>query len=100
MKRILIFSLAYYPRVGGAEVSIKEITDRIPDAEFHMVTLRFASGQAREEKVGNVLVHRVGGGASYLSKILFVPRAAYAAGGLHQKYLFYAFLVVVNNILF
>jgi hypothetical protein len=29
MKRVLIFSLAYFPKhVGGAEVSVKEITDR------------------------------------------------------------------------
>ena len=44
MKRILIFSLAYYPsNVSGAEAAIKEITDRIDpsDIEFHMVTLLF-----------------------------------------------------------
>src|SRR3989344_7785625 len=43
VKRILIFSLAYYPKyVGGAEVAIKEITDRVDESEieFHMVTLR------------------------------------------------------------
>ena len=39
--RILIFSLAYYPQVGGAEVALKEITDRIPDIEFHLLTLQF-----------------------------------------------------------
>lgn len=62
-KRILIFSLSYYPRfVGGAEVAVKEITDRAggEDLEFHMVTLRFDSNLAKEEQVGNVLVHRVG----------------------------------------
>lgn len=86
MKRILIFSLAYFPKpVGGAEVAIKEITDRIPDIEFHLVTLRFEAGQEREEKIGNVHVHRMGSGASYLSKILFVPRAARAAVRLHRK---------------
>ena len=61
MKKVLIFSLAYFPKhVGGAEVSIKEITDRISDIEFHMVTNRFDSTLPRVEKVGNVLVHRVG----------------------------------------
>ena len=63
MKRILIFSLAYYPRfVGGAEVAIKEITDRIDSSEieFHMVTLRFDSALPKVERIGNVLVHRVG----------------------------------------
>ncbi|MSR70803.1 glycosyltransferase family 1 protein [Candidatus Kaiserbacteria bacterium] len=61
MKKVLIFSLAYYPRVGGAEVAIKEITDRIGDIEFEMITLRFDSGQAKQEQVGRVLVHRVSG---------------------------------------
>ncbi|OGZ05802.1 MAG: hypothetical protein A2845_03290 [Candidatus Lloydbacteria bacterium RIFCSPHIGHO2_01_FULL_49_22] len=63
MKSILIFSLAYFPRhVGGAEVAIKEITDRIPenDIQFHMITLRFDSTLPRVERVGNVLVHRIG----------------------------------------
>lgn len=63
MKRILIFSLAYFPKhVGGAEVAIKEITDRIgkDDIEFHMVCLRFDSTLPKVEQVGNVLVHRIG----------------------------------------
>ena len=62
MKRILIFSLAY-PRIenfGGAEVAIKEITDRIPNVEFHMVTNRFDSLLPKVEKVGNITVHRIG----------------------------------------
>ena len=29
MQRVLIFSLTYHPFVGGAEVAIKEITDRL-----------------------------------------------------------------------
>ena len=63
MKRILIFSLAYYPDVvGGAEVAIKEITDRIPPEEivFDMVTLRFDSTLPKFEKIGNVNVYRIG----------------------------------------
>jgi len=61
MKRILIFSLAYYPNhVSGAEAAIKEITDRINDIEFHMVTLRYDSSLPKVEKIGNVLIHRIG----------------------------------------
>lgn len=78
MKKILIFSLAYYPRfVSGAEAAVREITDCISssDIEFHMVTLRFDAGDARRERIGNVHVHRVGVGPSYLSKILFIPLA-------------------------
>ncbi len=85
MKKILIFSLAYYPRVGGAEVAIKEITDRIADIEFHMVTMRFSRTDAPVEQVGHVLVHRVGGGSSYIDKILFIPRAVQTARRLHKQ---------------
>ena len=61
MRKILIFSLAYFPKhVGGAEVAIKEKTDRMPDIEFHLVTLRYDSSLPKVQKIGNVLVHRIG----------------------------------------
>jgi len=100
-KRVLIFSLNYYPRfIGGAEVAIKEITDRIApeDIEFHMVTLRFDSGLPRVEKVGNVLVHRIGFTMKNpdiadlkkwplkLNKYYFQFFAARAAAKLHAQY--------------
>jgi len=62
-KRALIFSLAYYPDlVGGAEVAIKEITDRLSDSdfEFDMITLRSKSELPKFEKMGNVNIYRVG----------------------------------------
>jgi len=100
MKRVLIFSLAYYPHVGGAEVAIKEITDRILDIEFHMVTMRFSAADAREEKIGNSTVHRVGNGSSYLQKILFIPRAAAAAARWHRAQPFDAFWAMMSYMLF
>lgn len=99
MKRVLIFSLAYYPHVGGAEVAIKEITDRILDIEFHLLTLNFG-GEVPEEKIGNVFVHRVGNGSSYLSKILFIPRAAYKARVMHRTLGFDAFWAMMSYMLF
>lgn len=60
MKRALIFSLVYIPQVGGAEVAIKEETDRINDVEFDMITLRFDRNLSRVEKVGNIMVYRIG----------------------------------------
>lgn len=63
MKRVLIFSLSYYPRFyGGAEIAVKEITDRIDpnDIEFHMATLRYDKSLPKVEQIGNVLVHRIG----------------------------------------
>ena len=62
-KRVLIFSLVYYPLLtSGAEAAIKEITDRISpeDLEFHLITLRGDSLLPKTEKVGNVTVYRIG----------------------------------------
>lgn len=86
-KKILIFSLAYYPsHVSGAEAAIKEITERTSDEyEFHLVTHLFDKGAPRVEKIGAVTVYRVGFGSAYLSKILFIPLAALKARSLHKK---------------
>ena len=61
-KKVLIISMAYFPRfVGGAEVAVKEITNRLSDEfEFHLITLRYDSSLPRESKEGNVFVHRIG----------------------------------------
>lgn len=60
MKRILIFSTTYFPYIGGAEMAIKEITGRIKDVRFDLVTLRFDSDLPAEEKFGNINIHRIG----------------------------------------
>src|SRR3989344_5084544 len=86
VRRALIFSLSYFPMIGGAEVAVKEITDRIKDIEWDMVTLRFGR-EPKFERIGNINVYRIGGGLGYLSKILYVPQAALFA--LRRKYDFY-----------
>lgn len=68
--KILIFSLAYHPFVGGAEVAIKEITNRPgDDFQFDMITVNLDGKQKPEEKIGNVNVYRIGN--SKLSKYIF-----------------------------
>lgn len=103
MKKVLIFSLNYYPHfVGGAEVALKEITDRISpdDIAFHMVTLRMDSTLPREEQVGNVMVHRIGPSVPsptisdlkrfplHYAKHLYQFLAAFEALRLHRRYRF------------
>ncbi len=65
--------------IGGAEIAVKEITNRIPDIDFDMVTLRFDKTHKKREKIGNVNVYRIGGGLGYLSKILFIPQVFFFA---------------------
>jgi len=61
MKRIIIFSTAYFPLVGGAEIAVKEITDRLGNEfEFVMITIKLKSDLPDYEKIGNVEVHRIG----------------------------------------
>ncbi len=99
-RKVLIFSLAYYPRyVGGAEVALKAVTDRIPQSacEFHLITNRFDSTAPKREVIGNVHVHRVGFGMPgadtarthaplfYLAKVLFVPLAAWKGRALVRQ---------------
>lgn len=99
-KKILIFSLAYYPRfTSGAEAAIKEITNRIDDIEFHMVTVRFDLADPHYEKIENVHVHRVGFGNLYLSKILFIPLAAFKGIALHRKHHFDALWAMMTYML-
>jgi glycosyltransferase involved in cell wall biosynthesis len=99
MKRVLIFSLAYFPKhVGGAEVAIQEKTARMPDIEFHMVTNRYDSTLPKVEKIGNVLVHRIGLTRPsptmadlrrfplHFNKFLFQFFAAWKALQLHRHY--------------
>lgn len=78
MKRILIFALTYHPFVGGAEVALKEITDRIDPSEyaFDLVTLRFDAALPAVEQLGNIRVHRIG---------FTVPNARVSDRNLHWK---------------
>ncbi|MDO8482019.1 MAG: glycosyltransferase family 4 protein [bacterium] len=111
MKRILIFSLTYHPYVGGAEIAIKEITDRLARGRataeglgangyvFDMVTLRFDRNLPEVERVGNVTVHRIGFTAinpkisdrrmpfqCRVAKLLFPFTSFLKARSLHKKH--------------
>lgn len=96
-KKILIFSTTYFPFVGGAEIAVKEITERISDIQFDMVTLRFDSKLPKFERVGNVNVYRIGFTKKSpttndllkfplkLNKILFPFFGCLKACSLHKK---------------
>ncbi len=81
--RILIFSLAYFPHVGGAEVAVKKITDRLPDYDFELITLKFSKDEEPIEKMGNVLVRRVSRGRRL--RHFFPIAATRLASRLHRS---------------
>lgn len=102
-KKVLVFSLAYYPSfVSGAEAAIKEITNRISkeEIEFHVITHLFEKDALKIEEIDNVTVHRVGFGGAYLSKILYVPLAALKARQLHKQYTFDGMWAMMTYMLF
>lgn len=117
--KIVIFSLAYDPFVGGAEVAIAELTKRLQDRyEFHVVTARVNRDLPIFEDKGYIKVHRIGiskPGATIndfsawplkLNKLLYPWLAFWTARRLHRKHDFAAqwcmlpFLPAVSSLLF
>ncbi len=72
-KRVLIFSTSYSPLWGGAEIALKEITNRLDTGDFcfDMITVRHDKTLQKFEKIGNINVHRVS------SSKLFFPFSGY-----------------------
>ncbi len=87
-RKILIFSHIYFPWIGGAEIAIQEITDRIEDAEFVMITGWRDRKLAKSEKIKNVQIERVGVGNFYLDQYLYPFLAPFKAYQLYRKYNF------------
>lgn len=102
MKKVLIFSLNYYPFVGGAEVAIKELTDRLPSTEyeFHLLAPRYDSTLPKKERHGQITVHRFGLARPHasisdqssfplkLNKYWYQIAAAHYAHRLHREHHF------------
>lgn len=63
MKRIAIFTTAYLPFLGGAEVAVREITKRLSDIHFDVYTARLDRKLPEVEEISkNVTIYRIGGG--------------------------------------
>ncbi len=83
-KKVLIFSTAYFPLVGGAEVAIDEITKRLPDYHFDLITAKIKPGLACQEKYNNVHIYRVGFGKN-IDKMLLPFLGLIKAQKLEKK---------------
>ncbi|OGY44915.1 MAG: hypothetical protein A2729_03995 [Candidatus Buchananbacteria bacterium RIFCSPHIGHO2_01_FULL_39_14] len=113
--RILIFSLAYLPFIGGAELAVKEITDRISgisakggpqpkadaplaqasDWEFDLITVNLDGKQKSVEKVGNVMVYRLGRGR--MAKYFFSWQAVKKAQELNRQKNYQSIWAIMAN---
>lgn len=83
-KRVLIFSTAYLPLIGGAELAVKELTDRLGDYEFDLITAKIRPDLPKEETIGRVRVYRLGAG-SRLDKIWLALTGGRLAAKLHRR---------------
>mgnify|MGYP001616233847 CR=1 FL=1 len=61
-RKILLFTTAYKPFIGGSEVAIEEVVKRLPDVFFDIVTPRFRRNLPKLEFYDNFCIHRVGWG--------------------------------------
>jgi len=87
-KTVLIFSTAYVPFVGGAEVAMKEITDRIDEYNFVMVTAKMDKKLPKKEQIGNITVHRIGAGIPMVDKLYLALFGHIKGIALHKKHNF------------
>ncbi len=85
-KRVLVFSTAYFPQVGGAEIAISEITKRLsPDYAFDLICARSDRALATEETLDAVRVFRVGIGIRVIDKVLAPFLGAFKAISLQRQ---------------
>lgn len=95
-RKILIFSTAYYPFVGGAEIAIKEITDRlVGDFDFDLITARLSPTLKSVERIGGVNVYRIGTGNKMVDKLFLPIRGSIVALKLNRKNKYFCFWSVM-----
>lgn len=94
-KRILIFSTAYLPHIGGAEIAIKEITDRLGDEfEFDLITSKLGSLNGFE-RIGNVNIYRMGVGIPIVDKLVLAICGVFCIWKLQKKHVYDCFWIVM-----
>lgn len=92
--QIAVFSLAYAPFEGGAEIATREIIKRLPGLDFRVFTSRFDESWLAQETKENCEILRVGKGLSgsgigsnygnIFSKIYYIFAAWQAAEKMHR----------------
>lgn len=73
-KKILIFTTAYKPFLGGSELAIQEVVKRLPDWFFNILTPKLRRDLPDLEEYGNYRIHRIGWGHEKIDKLLFPIR--------------------------
>ncbi len=77
-RRVFVFTTAYWPLTGGAEIALAEIIKRLPEYQFEIITARFRRELSIKEELGNITIHRLGWGTKFDKFILALTGATYA----------------------
>ena len=76
--KVIVFTTAYHPFIGCAEISIRETVRRLKDRfDFYIITHRINSFVPREEYVDGIPVYRLGFGTTLDRLFLFPFLAAW-----------------------
>ncbi len=100
-----VFSLAYPPFIGGAEIALKEIISRAPASDFVVFTKKFDRSWPTAESFDNCSILRIGRGKnsprSYygglFGKILYIFQAVRVAEKIHRGRPFSAIWAVMAS---
>lgn len=84
-RKILVFATTYHPDLGPAERAVYELSQEMPDTEFHIITTKFRKGATRFEKLGTDSIHRVGFGTKF-DKYLLPILGTWKAWQLHREH--------------
>jgi hypothetical protein len=84
-EKILVFTVTYYPDLGPAERAIYELSQQMPDTEFHIITTKFRKDLPDFEKLNKDSIYRVGIGSSF-DKFLLPLLGVIKAYKLHKEH--------------
>ena len=84
-KKVLVFATTYHPDLGPAERALYELSQEMPDTEFHIITTRFRKGLPSVEQHGTDTIYRLGVGNSF-DKYLLPILGTIKAHKLHKEH--------------
>lgn len=87
MRKVLIFTTAYHPYIGGAELAVAEITKRLSSGNiFFLITYRFSRNDPAFEERDGMEIYRLGFGTVLDRWFLFPILAFFKALQIHKKH--------------
>ena len=69
MKKVFVFTTAFRPCIGGAEIALEKVMERLPEVQFVVFTARVDKTLRQRSEEGNVIIHRIGTGIGWLDKL-------------------------------